>query len=195
MIIMAKKYDFRPDKSRSNLLSHLVLTKKQQLSVLKWGLYALLLILLSVVQDVLLSQVRILGATTELVPCAIFLISILEGGEAGSIFSLAGGLFYLFSGTAPGSYAMAAITFLSVGACLFRQAFLRENFFSAGVCTAIAMVVYEMLMFVFGLFFRLTLFPRIWGFLLTAVLSLLIVPILYPVMKAINAIGDQTWKK
>lgn len=192
---MAKKYDFRPDKPKGNLLSHLVLTKKQQLSVLKWGLYALLLIVISVVQDVLLSQVRIFGATTDLLPCAIFLISILEGGEAGSIFSLAGGLFYLFSGTAPGSYAMAAITFLSVGACLFRQAFLRENFFSAAVCTALATVVYEALMFAFGLFFGLTLFSRLWGFCLTAILSLLIVPILYPVLKAIHAIGDQTWKK
>ncbi len=192
---MAKKYNFRPDKPRGNLLSHLTLTKKQQLSVLKWGLYALLLIVVSVVQDVLLSQVRIFGVTTELVPCVIFLISIWEGGEAGSIFSLAGSLFYLFSGTAPGSYAMAAITFLSVGACLFRQAFLRENFFSAAVCTALAMAIYEVLIFAFGLFFGLTLFPRFWGFLLTAALSLLIVPILYPVVKAINAIGDHTWKK
>jgi hypothetical protein len=46
---MAKKSEFRPDKSRNTLLSHLILTQKQRRSVLKWALYALVLVFLSVV--------------------------------------------------------------------------------------------------------------------------------------------------
>ena len=74
---MAKKNEFRPDKSSTTLLSHLLLTKKQQKTVLKWSFYGLLLVVLSVLQDSLLSQVRLFGATTEPVPCCIFLICIL----------------------------------------------------------------------------------------------------------------------
>ena len=42
---MAKKYEFQPDKPYSTWLSKLQLTRQQKLQVLKWGLYALLLIL------------------------------------------------------------------------------------------------------------------------------------------------------
>ena len=121
---MGRKYSFRPDKTRPKLLNYLILTKKQRKSLLKWTLYTLFLVLLSVVQDVLLSQVRIFGATTELIPCAIFVICILEGSQRGSIFALIGGLCYLFSGTAPGVYSMVTITFLGVGSTLLRQVFL-----------------------------------------------------------------------
>jgi len=192
---MAKKNEFRPDKPSTSLLSHLILTKKQQRTVLKWVFYALLLVALSVLQDSLLSQVRLLGATTELVPCAIFLICILEGTQNGSVFSLVAGLLYLFSGTAPGPYSMVAITFLSVGVCIFRQAYLQESFSSAMLCTAIAMVLYVLVNFAFGLFLGLTPFSRLYGFLLTAVLSLLIAPVLYPILKAIMAYGGNLWKE
>lgn len=195
MIAMAKKNEFRPDKPSTSLLSYLILTRKQRRTLLKWVFYTLLLVALSVLQDSLLSQVRLLGATSELVPCAIFLICILEGTQNGSVFSLVAGLLYLFSGTAPGPYSMVAITFLSVGACIFRQAYLQESFSSAMLCTAIAMVLYVLINFAFGLFLGLTPFSRIYGFLLTAGLSLLIAPVLYPILKAIMAYGGNLWKE
>ncbi len=192
---MAKKNEFRPDKSSTSLLSHLLLTKQQQKTVLKWSFYGLLLVALSVLQDSLLSQIRLFGATTEPVPCCIFLICILESTENGSLFALVAGLLYLFTGTAPGPYSMVAIVFLSVGICMLRQAFLQESFFSALVCVAIAMVLYVLVNFVFGLFLGLTIFSRLFGFLLTAALSLLFVPALYPVVKAIGAFGGNLWKE
>lgn len=192
---MAKKHEFRPDKPQNTLLSHLVLTRKQQRVLLKWVLYGLLLVALSVLQDVLLSRVRLLGATTELVPCAIFLICIMEGSERGSVFSLVAGLLYLFSGTAPGPYSMVAITFCAVGVCVFRQAFLQESFSSAVLCTAVAMTAYGLTNFAFGLFLGLTRWSRIHGFLITVVLSMLAVPVLYPILKAIGAIGGRSWKE
>lgn len=192
---MAKKQDFRPDKPTTSLFSHLILTKNQQRNLLKWVFYTLLLVFLSVMQDVLLSQVRLFGATTELVPCAIFLICILEGTHTGSVFALVSGLLYLFSGTAPGPYSMVAITFYSVGVCIFRQAYLQESFSSAYLCTAMAMLAYVLTNFLFGLFLGLTPLSRIFGFLVTAILTLLTVPVLYPVLKAIGAFGGYQWKE
>ena len=195
MIAMAKKSEFRPDKSRNTLLSHLILTPLQRKKVLKWGLYTLVLVFLSVVQDVLLSQVRIFGATTELVPCAIFLICVLEGAQNSCIFALISSLLYLFSGTAAGPYSMVAITFLCIGVCVLRQAFLQASFPAAMLCVAVAMLVYELVNFFFGLFLGLTLFSRFHGFLITAVLSVLVAPVLYPLFKSIGTIGGQSWKE
>lgn len=192
---MAKKYEFRPDKPRTSLLQHLLLTKQQQKTVLKWTLYAVLLLIISVVQDVLMSPVRIFGATTELVPCTIFLICLLQGSHSSSIFALVASLLYLFSGTAPGPYSMVAITFLSIAASIIRQAFLQESFFAALLCCAAAMVLYELVNFAFGLFLSLTPFARIHAFLITAIISLLAVPVLYPILKAISTIGGPSWKE
>ena len=192
---MAKKQEFRPDKPSTSLLSHLILTKKQQKALFKWVFYGLFLVVLSVVQDVLLSRVRLFGATTELIPCAIFLICLIEGTHTGSVFSLIAGLLYLFSGTAPGPYSMVAITFLSIGVCIFRQAYLQESFSSVMLCVAIAMLLYTIVNFAFGLFLGLTRFSRIHGFLITAVLTLLTVPVFYPIVKAINAFGGHSWKE
>lgn len=192
---MAKKQEFRPDKPSISLLDRLILTKKQQRNLLKWVFYGLLLVLISVVQDVLLSRVRLLGATTELIPCTVFLICLIEGSHTGSIFSLVTGLLYLFSGTAPGPYSMVAIVFCSIGACILRQALLQESFSSVMLCTAGAMLLYVLSNFAFGWFLGLTRFSRIHGFFITAGLSLLTVPLFYPVAKAINAFGGQSWKE
>ena len=192
---MAKKQEFRPDKPSISLLSRLMLTKKQQKTLFKWVFYGLFLVVLSVVQDVLLSRVRLFGATTELVPCAIFLICLMEGTHTGSVFSLVAGLLYLFSGTAPGPYSMVAIVFFSIGVCIFRQAYLQESLSSVMLCAGIAMLFYVLTNFAFGLFLGLTRFSRIHGFLITAGLSLLFAPVFYPVIKVINAFGGHSWKE
>lgn len=192
---MGRKYNFRPDKTEAKLLNYLILTKRQQKNLLKWSLYTLFLVFLSLVQDVLLSQVRIFGATTELIPCAIFVICILEGSQRGSVFALIAALCYLFSGTAPGVYSMVTITFLGVGSTLLRQIFLQDRFSSCMLCTLGATVLYQLGNFVFGLILGLTVPDRFFGFVITAVLSLLVVPLIYLVTKAICRIGDQIWNE
>ena len=191
---MAKKHEFRPDKPKFSLLNYLILAPSQRRNLLKWGLYTVMLVALSVLQDVVLSKVRLFGATTELIPCAIFLICILEGVQHSCIFALVSGLLYLFSGTAPGVYSMVAITFCAVGVCILRQTYLQERFSSAMLCVSLAMILYVLVNFIFGLFLGLTIWSRFPGFLITVVLSLLAVPVLYPLFKAIGKIGGQVWK-
>ena len=149
---MAKKFEFRPDKPRSGLLSKLFLTQKQRAAVLKWSLYGLILLILSVVQDVLMCRVRLFGATTNLVPCGIFLICLMQELESGSVFSLAGACFYLFSGYSAGYHSLILITFLSVYVTYFRQSYLRKGFGAIMICTAFCVFVYEMAVFGIGVF-------------------------------------------
>lgn len=192
---MGKKYSFKPDKLKQNLVSKLYLTKLQRRVILKWSLYGFLLLVLSVLQDVILCRFRVAGATTELIPCGIFLICIVEGSESGSIFTLAAASMYLFSGSAPGVYSLIFITFLAIGVTILRQAYFQKGFAAAFLCCAMAMIVYELLVFAIGLFLGLTVFARILGFAVTAGLSLISIPILYPIVLAIASIGGQTWKE
>ncbi len=192
---MGRKHEFKPDRPYSNWVSKLMPTYKQQRNMLKWTLYLLVLLALSVLQDVLLSRVRVLGATTELIPCAVFLFCLIEGTENGSIFALLSSLLYLFSGNAPGIFSVILITAVAIFISILRQAFLRKSFSSAVLCTSLAVLVYELLTYVAGLALGLTYPQRIVGFLITAGLTIIAIPVLYPIGLAIGAIGGQTWKE
>lgn len=192
---MARKYEFRPDSDHKGLLQRLYLTQQQRRNLLKWVLYALLLVLLSVVQDVILTPIRLFDASTNLVPCAIIMVCITEGAEAGSVFTLIASLLYLFSGTAPGPYAMVFITLLAIVVSAFRQGYLRKGFAASMLCTGAAMLVYELALFTIGLFLDLTGPGHFMRFIFTALLTMIAAPILYLLAKAISAIGGETWKE
>lgn len=192
---MGKKYEFRPDKPRSSFLSKLYLTQKQRRSLLKWCLYGAVLLVLSILQDVILCHMRIFGASTDLVPCGIFLICILEGIHTGSVFALVASLIYLFSGTAPGTYAMVLLVVLAVIICVFRQAYLQKDFASVVLCTAVGMLAYELSVFAFGVFLNYTSPGRVLGFCITAILSAVAAPALYPITVWIRSLGGEVWKE
>jgi len=192
---MARKYEFKPDKPHSGFFDKLYITSQQRKVLLKWGLYTVLLLVLSVLQDVIFCRMDIFGATTDLVPCAIFLICILEGVDAGGVFCLIASLIYFFSGTAAGPYCIPFMVFPGVIITVFRQSYLQKGFGAAMLCTAIAMLVYELLTFGTGLFLGQTYGSRIGVFALTGALSLVAVPALYPLCKLIGRIGGEIWKE
>lgn len=192
---MAKRYEFKPDKPRSGLLSKLFLTQLQRRSLLKWGLYALLLLVLSVVQDVLLCRVRLFGATTDLVPVGIFLICLAEGAETGSVFSLVAASLYLFSGSAAGYHSIVFITALSIATTLFRQSYLQKGFAASMLCTCFAVLTYEMAVFFIALFLNMTTLSRIGSQFLTGIYSLAFAPVLYPIIRSTSTLGGEAWKE
>ena len=187
---MAKSYEFKPDKPRSGVLSKLFLTRLQRRSLLKWSLYGLVLLLLSVVQDVLLSRVRLMGATTELVIVGIFLVCLAEGVESGSLFSLIAASVYLFSGSAAGYYSIIFITSLSIAVTLFRQSYLQQGFAAAMLCTVFAVLVYEMAVFLVGVFLEMTTFSRFMTHFLTGAYSLAFAPVIYPLIRGISTVTE-----
>ena len=187
---MAKrKYEFRPDKAQTSLLNKLYLTPNQRLSILRWFLYTLLLVVLSVIQDVILCKVHLFGATTDLVPCAIILICVQLGSEKSAVFALIAALLYQFSGTAPGYYVIALIPVFGIFAALVRQILFRKTISSTLLCACVAVILYEMSIFAFGLIFQNTSLFRVIRFLITGGLSLLSYPILYPLTAAVEKIG------
>ena len=190
-----RKYEFKPDPKSTSLLKVLHMTRHQRLQLLKWSCYALLCLTLLIVQDVILSRFRFSGATTDLAVCGILLIGILAGAEQGGFFAMMASLIYWFSGSAPGPYVIALITLFVIGASLFRQIFWHRSFASIMLCAGLAMMVYEMSLFGIGIFIGRTLWSRIGVFMLTGLMSVLVMLALYPLVKAIGKIGGETWKE
>ena len=192
---MAKrKYEFKPDRERGSLLDKLLLTRRQRLILLRWLLVAAVMVVLSLLQDVILCHVDIFGATTDLIPCAIFLICMMLGVETGSVFALISSCLFQFSGSGPGYYIIAVITILCICAVMFRQSFLRKGFWSCVTCAAVCHMVYELITYFVALVLGQTTLLRIGVPVVTGILSLILLPVLYPTIRAVEKIGGEAWK-
>lgn len=187
--------DFRPDAPDRGWLKTLYMTRLQRLHLLKWSLYALLIITAVVVQDVIMSRFPILGATTDLPVCVILLITVIESSEVGSIFVLITSLLYYFCGSAPGPYVIGIMTFIGVGASMLRQLYLHRSRSAIVLCAGMAMILYELGIFAVGVFLELTHWGRMFSFLLTGIYSAAVMIPLYPLICKIGLIGGSTWKE
>ena len=194
-LFQKKQPDFRPDKQRTDWAGRLHITKTQRDRIFKWGSYILLLLGLLVIQDVIMSKVRIFGATTDLVACAILLITVMEGIDTGSVFVLLASLVFYFSGSAPGPYTVAFLPILGIGSCMFRQLFWHRNLSSIVLCAGLALMAYELGVFGAGIFSGLTYWGRFYVFLGTGALSWAVMLPLYPLIHRIGLIGGNTWKE
>lgn len=190
-----KKYRFRPDPTGAGIWNKLYITPQQRKTGLKWGLYGLVCLACLILQDAFLGRVRLLGGYADLAPAAIILICVMQGSHSGSLFALTGSMVFVFSGSAPDTFAIAFVTVYGVLAALFREQFLRRGFGSAWMSTAGAVLAYEVSVYLLGLFFGLTYPGRIGVFLMTALVTSLTVAALYPLLGWIGKIGGETWKE
>jgi len=188
-------YEFKPDSDRVPLLKKLYLTRLQRRQILQWTLQALLCLVLLVVQDVIMSRIHIGGATTDLVPAAIVLITVIADVYEGSLFAILASTLYVFSGSAPGPYAVAYLTVLGIAAAVFRQTWWRRGFRSNLLCAGLALLGYELAVYGTGIFLGLTYWSRIGVFLNTWLLSFVVMAALYPLIRRIHLIGGEVWKE
>lgn len=193
-MIFRRKHEFRPDPTDSGLAGRLHLTKKQRYSILRWSLLSLYVLLLSLTQDVIFCRVQILGATTDLVSCGILLICMLQDPGTGGVFALLAATFYFFTGTAPGAYTIALLPILGMLMNILRHVLLRRSFGTALICTGICMMLYELIVFAAGLFLGSTTTDRLLRFVTTGLLSIALIPLMYPVVVSIGKIGGESWK-
>ena len=188
-------YEFKPDPKGTNYLKRLYMTRLQRLTILKWATFAMTGILMLVIQDVIMSQVRFSGATTDLPVAFILLVGIYEGLENGSVFTLVSSLFYWFSGSAPTPICVAVLCILVILIGLFRQLYWHRSFGSIAMCVSIAIMLYEMILFVIGLMSGLTILPRVSVFALTGGITCITMLPMYPLVRLISKIGGVLWKE
>lgn len=190
-----KRNEFRPDPTASTWLKTRKLTRQQKLRLLKWVLYALIVMMCLVIQDVIMSQFRLFGATTDLAVGAIVLITVIEGTEVGSLFVLIASTLYWFSGSAPTPICIALMTAFGIGATMFRQMFWHRSRGTLTLCACLALTAYELGLFVTGVMQGLTYFGRLPSFLLTSAYTCLVMIPLYTLVYKTGLIGGNTWKE
>ncbi len=189
-----KKQEFRQD-ARVSILKNLYMTRLQRMKLLKWTLYAAVCVVLLVIQDVMMSRISFRGITTDLAPMVILLITVLVGTEYGSIFAVIASTLYCCSGSAPGPYCIAQLTFLGIGATMVRQTYWRRGLRSTVLCAGVALMAYELSTFFIGLLIGRTLWSRLGIFLFTGLISWALMLPLYPLMYRIGKIGGAPWKE
>ncbi len=188
-----RKYEFQPDRPQVSILDKLYLTKTQRFSLLRWALHALVVIVASLVQDVMLCRMNIFGATTDLVPGAIFALTMLLGCERGCVFALVAGAFFEFSGMGPGFYAIALIPVMAIGLSMLQQTALRKSISADLLSTTIAIMLYELIIFIIGVATGETAVFRLISAVATGVMTVLCSYLLYPIFTAIEKIGGNPW--
>lgn len=152
------------------------------------------MLVLALVQDVVMSRFQARGGTTDLVACGILLICLLQSPESGGVFALIASALYVFSGSAQGYYCIVLLTFFGVLLNILRHGLLSKRFRSIFLCMVIGLMGYELAVFFFGVFLGNTNFSRISVFLTTGVLSITVIPVLYPIAFFIGKIGGEKWK-
>ena len=193
--MLGRKREFRPDRVGSGFLNKLYLTKRQRRALLMWLLYTLALVALSLVQDVILCRISILGATTDLVSAGILLLCIMLPTDTCAVFAVTASAIFYFSGSAAGPYSILFLTGIGILLNIFRCSYLRKSFGSTFFCAAAALFLYELLIFVAGLFLGHTTTSRWLAFCITGGLSAAVMPLLYPIFSSIGNIGGESWKE
>ena len=188
-------YEFKPDPKGTNFLKRLYMTRLQRMTLLKWGTYVMTGVLLLVIQDVIMSEMRISGATTDLPVAFILLVGLYEGLENGSVFTLVAALFYWFSGSAPTPVCVGILCVLNIFIGLFRQMYWNRSFGSLSLCICISIMLYEMLLFALGLFQGLTIMDRVGVFALTGAFTCIAMLPMYPLVRVISKIGGESWRE
>ena len=189
-----RKRDFRPDKTDDGFLSQIHLTRQQRYAIVRWVLMGLVLLMLSLLQDVVMSRIRFLGATTALMPAGIFIACMLMSAEQGSLFALAGSVFYYYSGASSGPQVIAVITAMAIVFSIFRHSYLKKGFLSNFLCGGSVMMLYGILIFGIELFLGNTVSARFGAALAGSAMSVAAMPLMYPIFVSISKIGGETWK-
>ena len=191
----SNRNEFRPDPNTATWLKTRKLTQQQKLRLVKWLLYPLIVVMSLVLQDVILSQLRLFGATTDLAVGAILLITVIEGTDVGSLFILIASSLYWFSGSAPTPVCIILLTAFGIAATMFRQMFWHRSRGTLTLCACLALTAYELSLFVTGIMQGLTYWGRLPSFLLTSAYTCLVMIPLYSLVYKTGLIGGNTWKE
>ena len=191
----SRQPEFRQDTLGSTVLQKLYMTHQQRMRLLRWGCYILACFVAVILQDTIFSRLRIFGSALDLPACVLLLITVIEGTDTGSVFILFASVVYYFTGSSPGPHVVATMTILGMGAALLRQLYWHRSRGAILLCASTALMLYEIVTFGASIFSGLTHWGRLGGFCLTALLSLLSAPLLYPLLLFTQSIGGKTWKE
>lgn len=154
-----------------------------------WAFFALLYLLVMLVQTTLFGRVRLFGVKLNLMPMVIVCIAMQVGHEAGGFFGLLAGFCWYAAGADDGTLSMVTFTVFGILAGWLCDNLFRRRFLPAATLCLLALLVHEGAKFLLKFYLggangRLLL----WVPVITA-LSLLVSPLIYLLAKAIGKVG------
>ena len=174
------------------MLKHFHLTRRQWMAVVKWTIYALLFLMVLIVQDVIVAKHPPFGIKLKLIPVYIVCVCVREGPEQGGLFALLASVFWCLSGADYGNLSVAILPVGSILGAVLCRAVLTVRFLPTFLCCAAVCLVNDSVIFAFKLVltaispaqYHLVLLPCVG-------LSLLSVPVLYFAVKAVSRTGGR----
>ena len=174
------------------MLKHFHLTRRQWIAALKWTIYALMLLLVLIIQDVVLSKQPPFGRSLQPVPVYIVCVCVREGPERGGLFALIASVFWCLSGADYGNLSVALLPIGSILGAVLCRAALTVRFLPTFLCCAAVCLINDSVIFAFKLVLTAVSPDQYYRLLLPGwALSLLSVPVLYFPVKAISRIGGR----
>lgn len=116
-------------------------------NVLMWALYALLFLLVMVVQTVVFGRARFWDTKLCLIPVAVVCVAMYTGAESGGVFGLAAGTFWCLSGADGGGMLIVLCTLCAVCAGYLCERVFNRNLVSALMMSLMALTACQLTLF------------------------------------------------
>lgn len=173
------------------MLDKLYITPRQWLHILRWCLYAVLFLLLMMVQTVVLGNRTVLGVHLQFVPIVIACVCLREGPERGGLFALLASVFWCLSGADSGAVSIVMLTVVPVLGSVFCRALVANKLLSCLMVALVTLFLEQSLIFLLkyfsgnmeGILYLTELLPCV-------LISMLSFFPIYFLVKSIEKIGD-----
>lgn len=159
-------------------------------NMIMWVLYALLFLLVLVLQTVVFGKHRFFGVKLSLIPVAVACIGMQVGHEAGAVFALASSLVWCWTGADGGSVGIVTLTTVGILSGYLCDAVFSRRLIPALGMSLGAVVLHEGVLFLLK-YYLSAVDIGLWRWLpVQAGLSLLACPLLYLLSRCIRKAGD-----
>jgi len=118
-------------------------------NALMWALYALLFLLVMLLQTVVFGRVRFWGAKVSLIPVAVACVAMLNGAENGGAFGLAAGAVWCLSGGDGGGVTLMLLTGCALFCGWLCDRYLTRRLLSALMMSLLSLLVVQGALFAF----------------------------------------------
>lgn len=172
------------------MLNRLHLTERQWHCLAKWSVYSALFLVTMLFQTVCLGNVRFFGVTLNFLPILVCCVCLRETPGSGGVYALCTATVWCLSGADYGSLSIVLWTGLGVGLAILCQVMINNRILTCALCCFAISLINETVFFfgkylisnVRGIYYLTKALP-------CAVLSMVMFPVLYWLVKKVSRIG------
>ena len=156
--------------------------------IIMWAVYGLFFLFITLLQTVVLGDLRLGGAKLNLLPVAVVSIAVFNTHESGGLFGLLAGLFWALSGGQDGPISMVTFSVCGIFAGWLCDTVFARRFLPAVVMSLVALVLHQSTVFLLQRWLSGAVVPAAWLYR-SVLYSWPAVVVLCPICKLIRKAG------